>query len=138
MKLIDLGLSMKVDEKIKCFRGTSTYMAPEFFHFCWSTGLPADIWSFGITAFVMLSASLPISSQNTNPRFAQSEIYKKIEFLLRMESFNPFSDSKRSEDPVILEIEEIILSCLIVNPQKRPKAAILLEKVSAIISKNNP
>lgn len=137
VKLIDLGLSVKVDGT-KCFQGTNTYMAPEFFHICWSTGFPADIWSLGITAFAMLRESLPISSQNEDPKFAQSEIYKKIENLLKKKSFDPFSDSKRSEDPEILKIEGIISLCLIVDPEKRPTAALLLEYVSAKISEISP
>jgi serine/threonine protein kinase len=135
-KLIDLGLSMEVNEKTKCFRGTDTYMAPEFFHFCWSTGFPSDIWSLGITAFAMLRASLPISSRNKDKNSAQSEIYAKIGSLLMTNSFIPFS--KRSEDPEIFEIEAFIMSCLIVDPENRPTAAILLEYVSAKISEISP
>jgi serine/threonine protein kinase len=127
VRLIDLGLSMKVDEKTKCFRGTSTYMAPEFFHFCWSTGFPADIWSLGITAFAMLMASLPISSRKKDPQCAQSEIYSKIEYLLSMDSFNPFS--RMSEDSNIAEIQKFICSCFTVKPDQRLTADDMLKKI---------
>jgi serine/threonine protein kinase len=127
VRLIDLGLSIKVDEKTKGFWGTSTYMAPEFFHFCWSTGFPADIWSLGITAFAMLRASLPISSWKKDPQCAQSEIYAKIESLLTMKSFAPFG--KRSENAEIFEIEAFIMLSLIVDPQKRPTAYDLLKMI---------
>lgn len=126
-KLIDLGLSMKVDKTTKCFSGTGAYMAPEFFHLCRSTGLPADIWSLGMTAYAMLRASLPISSRNKDPRSALFEIYAKIESLLRKGSFNLFK--KRSERIEILEMEEFIASCLIVNPDERQTADDLLKKI---------
>jgi serine/threonine protein kinase len=126
-KLIDLGLSIKVIETPKCFRGTGSYMAPEFFHFCRSTGLSADIWSLGITAFAMLRASLPISIKRRNPQCAQSQIYAKIESLLKRDSFNPFS--KRSECIDVFNMENLILSCLAVDSTKRPTADDLLKMI---------
>ena len=127
VKLIDLGLAIDITKKIKCFRGTNTYMAPEFFHFCWSTGFPADIWSLGITAFAMLRASLPISSRKKDRQCAQSEIYAKIGSLLTMKSFTPFL--KKNESIEISEIEDFIKSCFSVDPQKRPTADDLLKMI---------
>lgn len=127
VKLIDLGLSIDINEKKKCFRGTGSYMAPEFFHICWSIGLSVDVWSLGITAFVMLGGYLPISSRKKDPQRAQEEIYSKIKSLLQQISFNPFS--KRSENAAISVIEDFIMSCLMVDPEKRPTANDLLGKI---------
>lgn len=136
VKLVDLGLAIKVNDTKKCFRGTFFYMAPEFFHLCLSTGLPADIWSLGITAFAMLKESLPIASRKKDPRRQKDEIYSKIGSLLLKESFNPFK--KRSEHIEISKIEEFILSCLIVNPKKRPTSKILLDGFIHTISQMSP
>jgi serine/threonine protein kinase len=127
VKLIDLGLSMEVNKTTKVFRGTDAYMGPEFLHLCCPTGLPADIWSLGITAFVMLMGYLPIFSQNKDRQRCQEEIYSKIASLLSTISFNPFF--KRSENAEIFEIEDFILSCLIVNPVNRLSADDLLKTI---------
>lgn len=130
VKLIDLGLSMEVNEMTKVFRGTDTYMGPEFLHLCWFTGLPADIWSFGITAFFMLMEYFPIFSQNKDPRKAKDEIFSKIKNLIGTFSFAPFR--KRSENDDILRIQEFILSCLIVDPENRLTAEDLLKMIPVI------
>jgi serine/threonine protein kinase len=127
VKLIDLGLAIDITKKKKCIHGTDAYMGPEFFHSCWTTGLPADIWSLGITAFVMLRGYLPISSQNKDPHQAKNEIFSKIASLLSTISFNPFF--KRSKNAEIFEIEDFILSCLIVDPENRLTADDLLKMI---------
>lgn len=126
-KLIDLGLSMEVNETTKCFRGTSAYMAPECFDKFLSTGFPADIWSFGMTLYAMLMASLPIYSKNKDPQHAQEDIYRKIENLLRFEKIIPFP--KMSECEKIFQIEKFITSCFIVNPTNRPTATQLMDNI---------
>jgi serine/threonine protein kinase len=133
-KLIDLGLSMEVNETTKCFRGTSAYMAPECFDKFLSTGFPADIWSFGMTLYAMLMASLPIYSKNKDPQRAQEEIYKKIEKLLEFKTIRTFS--KRSDCKEIFQIEEFITSCFIVDPVERPTAQKLLDYILDIEGSN--
>jgi serine/threonine protein kinase len=127
VKLIDLGLAIDITKKKKCIHGTDAYMGPEFFHFCWTTGLPADIWSLGITAFVMLRGYLPISSRNKDRQEAKKSIFSKIASLLSTISFNPFF--KRSENAEIFEIEAFILSCLITDPENRLTADDLLKTI---------
>jgi len=127
VKLIDLGLAIDINEKNKCFHGTYAYMGPEFFNFCWTTGLPADIWSLGITAFVMLRGYLPISSRNKDRQEAKKSIFSKIASLLSTISFNPFF--KRSENAEISQIEDFILSCLITDPANRLSADDLLKTI---------
>ena len=128
-KLIDLGLSISINEIQKCFRGTDSYMAPEFFSPFYHIECKVDIWSLGIMAFTMLMAYLPnqIRSRRKDTIRRQNEIYKKIENLLFRESFNPFE--KRSEDPHIAKLENFILSCLITFSDKRPSAEDLLKTI---------
>ena len=126
VKLIDLGLSLEIDDTSKYFRGTSAYMAPEFFNPLWFRGIPSDIWSLGITAYVMIMASLPISSMKSDPEIVKQEIYKKIYDLLSQYAFNPFSESSECTD--ISKMKKFIKSCLIVNPENRPTANDQLKK----------
>jgi serine/threonine protein kinase len=139
-KLIDLGLSMEVNETTRVFLGTPKYMAPEFFHFCRSTELPTDIWSLGITLYAMIMASFPISSNLKDPQQSQKRIFKKIESLLSTKRFfNPFE--KLSDDPSIRDIQSIILSCFAINPKMRPTAKQLLDYILSTDSskaQNNP
>ena len=134
VKLIDLGLSIVVDDTKMYFRGTCHYMAPEFFNPFWFKGLPSDIWSLGMTAYAMLMASLPISSKKKDPLAKKDEIYRNIEHLLKLKegSFNPFS--RMNKDPNIAEMQEFTCSCLIVNPEKRPTADNLLKMIPATFS----
>jgi serine/threonine protein kinase len=128
VKLIDLGLSMVVnDADTKCFRGTDIYMAPEFFHTFSNIDCKVDIWSIGITVFVMIKASLPteIVSCKKDPKRRQDEIYQKIKRLQMNEPFNPFG-KKTSEDQNIAKMESFIRSCLITDPTNRPTADELL------------
>ena len=130
VKLIDLGLAVKINENERKFRGTASYMAPEFFHLCWSTEFKADIWSLGMTAYAMLMASLPISSRKKDHQLAQQEIYHKIEKLLSFTKITPFP--KRSDCKEIFQIEEFIALCFIVDPSERPTAQQLLDFILAI------
>jgi serine/threonine protein kinase len=127
VKLIDLGLSMVVNDATKCFRGTNIYMAPEFFHPFSNIDCKVDIWSIGITVFAMIKASLPteIVSRKKDPKRRQDEIYQKIERLRMNKSFNPFGE-KTSEDQNIAKMESFIRSCLITDPTNRPTADELL------------
>jgi serine/threonine/tyrosine protein kinase RAD53 len=125
VKLIDLGYAIEVNEKTKYFGGTAAYMAPELFRVCLATWFPADIWSFGMTAYAMLRAYLPIHSTHENPQRAQEEIYAKIKKLLRYPKITPFK--QLSEDKEIFKIQNFITSCFIVDPEKRPSAQELLD-----------
>lgn len=136
VKLIDLGLSLEIDDTKKYFRGTSAYMAPEFFNPLWFRGIPSDIWSLGITAYAMLMASLPISSMKSDPEIVKQEIYKKISYLLSRYAFNPFS--KSSECTEISKMQEFIKSCLIVNPENRPTSDYQLKNIPYKTSELSP
>jgi serine/threonine protein kinase len=121
---------MEVNKTTRVFRGTDAFMGPEFLHLCCPTGLLADIWSLGITAFVMLMGYLPIFSRNKDRHRCQEEIYSKIASLLSKNSFNPFS--KISENAEILRIQGFIISILIVDPEKRLTAEVLLKTLPDI------
>jgi len=139
VKLIDLGLSIKVNDTTKYFRGTPTYMAPDFFSpFC-KIDCSVDIWSLGITVFAMIKAYLPteIASSKKDPKRRQDETYQKIKSLLLNESFNPLGE-RTSEDPNIAQIEDFILSCLITNPEIRPTAVKLLGNIPPTTSQMSP
>jgi serine/threonine protein kinase len=133
-KLIDLGLSILVEETEMYFKGTFPYMAPEFFHPFWFRGFSTDIWSLGMTLYAMLMASLPISSKKKDPYSRRDEIYMKIHSLLSLKdgSYNPFSGMY--EDPENAEIRNFICSLLIVTPDQRPTAVMLLEVIKKITS----
>ena len=139
VKLIDLGLSIVVNDTTKCFRGTPTYMAPDFFSPSCKIDCSVDIWSLGITVFAMIKAYLPteIASRKKDPKRRQDDTYQKIKNLMLNKSFNPFGE-ETSEDPNTKEMESFTLSCLITDPTNRPTADDLLKKIPAITSQMSP
>lgn len=54
LKLIDFGLSREIDpdEPIRVMFGTPEYVAPEVVNYE-PVGLPTDIWSLGVLAYIM-------------------------------------------------------------------------------------
>lgn len=136
VKIIDFGLSSRIENVGECFCGTINYLAPEI-----ATGISSntrsDIWSFGILCYVMLYASFPkqIASREQNPAYNQISIHTKLMKIHRTECLKPFF--KKSSDQNISEIQDFIDSCLKVPFNIRPTTDELLkvtENNSSVVS----
>jgi len=101
--------------KRKSFVGTPCWMAPEVIAQK-QYDASADIWSLGITALELCNGRAP-HSRDTPARILQK--------ILRNDA--PTLDREAGEHRYSREFKEIIESCLVKDPTKRPTAAELLE-----------
>ncbi|XP_039164797.1 mitogen-activated protein kinase kinase kinase 1-like [Eucalyptus grandis] len=113
VKLADFGLAKAIKKNdAKSSKGSFRWMAPEVVNpKNKSYGLAADIWSLGCTVLEMLTRQYPYSHLEEAPavfKIGQGELPPLPPSLSR-------------------DAEDFILSCLEVNPNKRPSAAQLLD-----------
>lgn len=75
VKVIDFGFAVQCasrEQKLKCFCGTPSYMAPEMVMGREYSGFAVDVWALGVLLFVLLSGRFPFKGQT------ESELYSKI------------------------------------------------------------
>ena len=73
LKIIDFGLSKKMGNELALMHtkaGTSVYMSPEVFE--GNYDISCDLWSFGVTLYIMLSGRMPF------PDLSESMLYDFI------------------------------------------------------------
>merc|ERR1719253_668933 len=58
-KVIDFGLTHRIDQPTRDFVGTPSYMAPEIVKGTIAYTVKADIWSVGVTCVELLAAKAP-------------------------------------------------------------------------------
>ena len=128
VKIIDFGFSIKTGVKNDCC-GTANYMDPSIV-----CGMPAsqksDIWSVGVLFYAMLNGTFPpqISSRNPNKQLNKRSVLVKLKNIYESGRFSPFPE--QSSDPKILEIQEFIERCLVIQSEKRPTVKELLQTIS--------
>ncbi|EAX99777.1 protein kinase, putative [Trichomonas vaginalis G3] len=111
LKCCDFGLSAVYDSSNQNlnFRGTMLYMAPEIFNRGKYNPLKADIWSIGVTFFIMATHFYPF--------FAM----EKENFIQIVKTGNyPMHEIKN------LNLRKVIIACLQLNPDCRPTVDELL------------
>ncbi|KAL2231946.1 mitogen-activated protein kinase kinase kinase 1 [Sesamum indicum] len=111
VKLADFGLAKATNlNDVKSCKGTALWMAPEVVRSL-GYGLAADIWSLGCTVLEMLTRRFPYSN------------LEAVTALFRIGSGErpPIPDSLSSD------ARDFILTCLQVDPSRRPTAAQLLD-----------
>ncbi|KAK0048963.1 dual specificity mitogen-activated protein kinase kinase 5-like isoform X1, partial [Biomphalaria pfeifferi] len=68
VKLCDFGVSTQLVKSLATtFLGTNVYMAPERLQ-GHDYGIPAEVWSLGVTLFELATGKLPFATLNTNER----------------------------------------------------------------------
>ncbi|CAN4116851.1 unnamed protein product [Withania somnifera] len=98
-------------------------------------GPKSDIWLFGITALELAYGNLPVRNRGdlnyTIKKIREKKKFpKSLEKLLikRIGKFKKVADFVKTEKRVFsVEFEEMVLSCLDENPEKRPTAGQLLD-----------
>ena len=138
IKVIDFGFSRDVREVSQFNGGTLHYMAPEILLSC-AKGFGRDIWALGITLFALITGNFPsqLESKNPDEKERRKEVRKNLRELGRMppdQQFDPFLDPLRDYSAIPDEVKAFIRSCLIVNQESRPTAAVLRRRIQKILS----
>lgn len=110
--LADFGLSRKNIEKYKFSKliGTLEYMSPEIYGNCFNISKKTDIFSLGVTFYIMLSGREPFNSSNR----------KKIKYKI----LNGKYQKLENIEP---KISTLIYNMMSINPDDRPNALEILE-----------
>lgn len=122
IKLADMGASLNVKESYGFTskrRGTVFYMAPEVQHKpsegCYN-GLKSDIFSLGITLFVMLIGEFPNPNSLMNNSSTHDTVKSSKCFTKEEASF----DALRKFEKLSPEVQELIKSMTDLDPANRP------------------
>jgi serine/threonine protein kinase/FixJ family two-component response regulator len=130
-KLIDFGLvklgatAEDTGDAITTLRGhvlgTVSYMAPERFREKPYTGL-VDVYGLGITMYEILTGRPPYASKKAPIEIAKAHLYDKI-------------PSIRERFPYVpIELENLVLATLEKDPQKRPSALEVAQRLFSLHS----
>ncbi|EAX97635.1 CAMK family protein kinase [Trichomonas vaginalis G3] len=120
-KIIDLGLAAEYSDYLLTYCGTPTCMAPEILcHKCYD-GMKADIWSFGVTAHILMTQNFP---------FDLVSIAKYIKQVK--------SGTLEIKNTCFGILGKIIEKCLVMDPSKRPSAKDLIDHLKDFISRMQP
>jgi serine/threonine-protein kinase len=119
VKVLDFGL-VKVNKRDanetmltsdQTTTGTPAYMAPEIILGQADVDRRADVYALGCVAYFLLTGQL-VFQGNTS-----------MQILVQHVQSEPVPPSKRSELPIPAQLDELILSCLAKDPDKRPQDA---------------
>lgn len=120
VKVLDFGL-VKVHDRATIQQtlitgdhrtsGTPAYMAPEVILGDADVDNRADVYAVGCVAYYLLTGQLVF------------EVESSMKMLMRHVSEQPLPPSQRSEMKIPKELDELVLSCLEKDPNKRPQNA---------------
>ena len=111
LKIADFGFATyKKIDKLKSFRGTKTYMAPEIKEGKTYNGLKADMFSVGVILFIMVQGIFPFSEARTDEYFYRLLIDGDLETYW----------SKTGGENLSNEFKDLIVRMLNYNPDMRP------------------
>ena len=138
IKICDFGIgriltSSKQLLHDKC--GTPMYMAPEILLSSRSQGyegFPVDVWSSGISLYIMLSGSLPFNLKNNESSSIEEESDNNIELQYSIINKEPKHIEKISD-----EARDLLKGLLNKNPNKRLTIDQILEHPWLKVDENN-
>jgi len=111
LKIADFGFATyKKIDKLKSFRGTKTYMAPEIKEGKTYNGLKADMFSVGVILFIMVQGIFPFSEARTDEYFYRLLIDGDLETYW----------NKTGGENLSNEFKDLIVKMLNYNPDMRP------------------
>lgn len=109
-KLLDFGFITDTCEISRTLCGTLIYMAPEVCQHQQYDAMKADVWSFGVTAHVILTYKFPFEDSNS---------------IRHMHALK--SGEVKIHNSVAGKMKAVIQSCLEIDPEKRPTCEELLK-----------
>jgi calcium-dependent protein kinase len=112
LRIIDFGLSKKIEGTLSSLVGSPYYVAPEVLEGKYNE--KCDCWSIGVIMYVLLSGMPPFYSTD------KPELYKKIK--TQEPDFSHIKWNKVSK-----EAKSLIRSLLNKNPDKRPSSEAILK-----------
>jgi serine/threonine-protein kinase len=125
VKLLDFGISRAqgLDTEFRLTTtglvlGTPYYMSPEQARGDSAITLAADIYSFGVILYEMLVGQVPITGDN----------YNQLMYRVMSGEYRPLRES-RPEVPI--ELEQIVIAAMALDPLRRPRSAAELEQALA-------
>ena len=120
IKICDFGIGRILSSKKQILHdkcGTPMYMAPEILLSSKNKGyegFPVDIWSSGISLYIMLSGTLPFNLKNNDSSSIDEENNNNIELQYNIINKEPKKIEKISE-----EAKDLLKGLLNKNPHKR-------------------
>lgn len=129
VKVLDFGLVRPFERRSEDVEitspegiaGTPVYMAPEAFERPTETGPAVDVYALGALGFYLLAGSPPFTSKSW---FSLYEAHRSNE---------PGRPSERLGQPLPEPLENVILACLAKDPDARPTAVELVERLRACV-----
>jgi hypothetical protein len=125
-KLIDFGLTHRIDQPSRDFVGTPSYMAPEIVLGTAAYTIKADLWSVGVTACELLAARPPFG----RPQDYNGSFEPVLENIRRYRRFRDIEDTlSRSESWASRSNSAVdfIMGLILADPADRPHADQALE-----------
>lgn len=113
-KIFDFGLATKLTTKkaiekdqykLSCNSGTRRYMAPEVFYGL-PYGKPADVFSFGIILWEVLSLTLPFKNESMESH--ETKVYGRTQYRPKIKIHWPS------------KLQQLIRECWSADPKSRP------------------
>jgi len=125
-KVIDFGLTHRIDQPTRDFVGTPSYMAPEIVKGTVAYTVKADVWSVGITTCELLAAKAPFGRPSDykgkiDPVLQNIRDYRRFR---EIEKKLSISDCWRSRSS---SAKDFVESLVIADPADRPHADQALE-----------
>lgn len=124
VKLLDFGLVKELDPNnpntlTGALAGTPRYMAPERFRSPESVDVRADIYAIGAVAYRLLTGENVPDLSATNA--------------IQADSPDDMHPSRCAKQPIPLELDDLVFSCLAFDPERRPQSAeVLIERLNQI------
>lgn len=120
-KIIDFGMSHENADKLSTYCGTPNYMAPEIVNTSCYNGKRADVWSFGVTAHILMCQKAPLNYP-TELKYVRE--VRKNNLKVSNQCYGEFGN--------------IIEACLNKDPEQRPSIQEILKQMRNLSYDDSP
>jgi calcium-dependent protein kinase len=121
LKVIDFGLTHRIDQPTRDFVGTPSYMAPEIVKGTVAYTVKADVWSVGITTCELLAAKAPFGRPSDykgkiDPVLQHIRDFRRFKEIEKRLSVSDGWNSRSSS------AKDFVQSLVLADPSERPLA----------------